>query len=547
MIKLFSWYNKINFFLPSNDTDYILYIKNINNRYINFNDLSFTSNDFYFKHNYYTEISKSFYIQNFINIGFIYINIEKKFNNNKIFKINKDGRNRINSTGEIFPQYIYTDLINKYRIQFSLDSIQYEEKNNDYNLFNIEAFIIDQKNLDSKIINSQYEIKGEKINAFYFNYEEVGIVEIDKFSSNKNCYIYLKIEKNEENKNKYKKVITDYTLIKIKEEKENHNIYYKTRYFSKLDNNKSTESYIFKNGLKYLIIDISESIPYNNSLTFDFLNLIGYTSVKFSIKDYNGRKRLVVTNFDVVKEIKLNVRKKEIDENSKNYSIICYSLNDINNLYDYEKYINKTIVIQKNNDTKKSNLVIKNAHDGSGYVSRVKYILNIYEKKDETNSIEKINTSYVGNKHKNEIFSKIFEGYKDEKWLTIELNFTKKDLKEKYLVRIIVEVIKSKDEVQRYMYNSTLVDPEKDEEDEKDEKDKKDKKDEKGEEGEKKQGTEGISLSIIIPLCCLAAVLIGVGIFFILRKRRANKNIEKIETIEEGLIPMPLQPVRNNI
>ena len=138
----------------------------------------------------------------------------------------------------MFPQYIYTDLENAKLIQFSFIVDKYEEKNSD-NLFNIYAYIINKKNLELKIINSQYIIEGEKINGYYFKYDETGVVEIpsDKIPNvqNDKYYAYVIIEKNEENKNKYKQIITNY-LSKDKNEEAEPFIYYQTTYFSNLKN-----------------------------------------------------------------------------------------------------------------------------------------------------------------------------------------------------------------------------------------------------------------------------------------------------------------------
>ena len=42
-------------------------------------------------------------------------------------------------------------------------------------------------------------------------------------------------------------------------------------------------------------------------------------------------------------------------------------------------------------------------------------------------------------KHKNEVYSTVFERFDYEEYINIELNYTKEDLKKKYLVRIIAD------------------------------------------------------------------------------------------------------------
>ena len=138
-------------------------------------------------------------------------------------------------------------------------------------------------------------------------FEEIGIIEIpyDKIPAGNNYYTFVKIEKSEENKNKYKQVITDYSVIeRIEGDETAINIFSLKTYFSKLDNNHKRESYIFyKTGKKYLIIDIAENIPFND--TFSFLI---YGSTSYTILDYYGRKRIRINNFDQCNNVILYIK-----------------------------------------------------------------------------------------------------------------------------------------------------------------------------------------------------------------------------------------------
>ena len=252
--------------------------------------------------------------------------------------------------------------------------------------------------------------------------------------------------------NKYKQVITDYSVVERIEGDENSPITFYTfkTYFSKLDNSHNRECYSFSSsGNYYLIIDIAESIPFND--TFSFL-LYGTSS--YSIIDYYGRKRIKVNDFKEGKNVKFYISKKDnIEDQSKNYSFTFAIVKDANDYYKFQSKFNRSIIIQRANDTNKSILTIKNIYDQL----RIKYTLNIYEKKDETNTISKINTTYTGTKHKNEVYSTVFERFDYEEYINIELNYTKEDLKKKYLVRIIADRTTYNEVVERYIYDSNLV------------------------------------------------------------------------------------------
>ena len=437
-------------------------------------------------------------------------------------------------TGEVFPQYLYIELKNTKLIQFSFIVNNYEEKNSD-DLFNIYAYIINKKNLDLKIINSQYKIEGEKINGNYFKYDEIGVVEIplDKIQNvqNDKYYAYVVIEKNEENKNKYKKIITNY-FSKDKKEEVEPLTNFETTYFSNLKNGEK-ESYIIRSNYanhKYLVIDIAENIPVNDSFNFKIYSEPDNTELKFSIDEYYGRKRIILYSFSDYLNFKFNVIKKfSKNENPKNYSLFYFSTNyydDLGNSF----FFNYTIYIHKNESDKKTYLVVNNIRNKIG---NGKYYIYIYEKNDEIDTNKKINTIYYGNKLNNEIYSKIYNEDSYDNLKYFEINFSKKDMKNKYLVRILYEPLEKKRVIGRYIYNSTLVDYDSNgKDDEQEDEEPKDKLEPEG-------NGKSTFLIVLIPTLLIIGIIVGVFFFYRKKKRDTKINIKKDDM-------MLLPPIENN-
>ena len=528
--KVVNWSGNTNYIFPNISSDSILNINVL--EYKNF-DLN--------KHtigiigNFFFDVSKdneSYRFESYSK-SFIYFKYIKKTNEN-LCKINSNGKNvfYFDYTKEVFPQYIYTDLENAKLIQFSFIVNKYEEKNSD-NLFNIYAYIINKKNLELKIINSQYIIEGDKINGYYFKYDETGVVEIpsDKIPNvqNDKYYAYVIIEKNEENKNKYKQIITNY-LSKDKNEEAEPFIYYQTTYFSNLKNGEK-ESYIIKRNYanhQYLVIDVAENIPFNDNFDFAMYSYPNNTQLKFSISEYYGRKRIILFSFTNYLYIKFTVIKKFglKNENAKNYSLIYFSTHYYDDL-GMSFYYNHTIYIHKNESEKKTYLVVNNIRNKLGNGT---YFIYIYEKNDEIDTNKKINTIYYGNKLNNEIYSKIYNENTYDNVKKFEINFSKKDMKKKYLIRILYEPLEKKEVIGRFIYNTTLVDYDSNGKDEPDE----------GEEEEEVEGN-GKSTFLIVLVPTLLVIGIIAGVFFFYRKKRKDT---KINLKKDDMILLP--PMDNN-
>ena len=503
--------NKLNLFLEENingKTDnYILNLKTIEgNAILNVNKENYNING-----NYYQEIEvnkEGFNIENNKvknQASIILLNYEKKYNN-RLYQINVNDKNEIYLpfSEEVFPQYLYTKLNNAIQIEVLLHDIEYKTNNNE-DLFNINSYIINEKELNSLIINPKKDLTKDIIPGYYLKYEKTGIINIssEKIKTDDNYYLFLVVEKNENNKNIYNKIKTQYS-VNNKIDNEEMILFSKKYYFSSLAKPSSLDYYLLKKDSindKYIIIDIAENIPVKNN--FDTLvNLYpDNTNNETLIFDYNGRKRLIVDLKDQ-EGVKLWINKNDLgDENYKNYSIIYYSLNNLNEFDNYTNFNNSIIINNNNKENSKSKLLINNIKNSYDFIKDVTYNVDIFKLNNEFDN-KIYDTIYVGNRDENNI-EKSLTFKSNEKDIYIDIDYNKNDLKDKFIVRIVANIVKKDGSNDKYIYNSKILDFEKEEE----------------------ENNNYVWIFILIPI----VIILILVIFILCLRKRKLKNIEDTE------------------
>ena len=214
--------NKKEFSLLSQEDDnYILNIKSLKGA----STLNINSDKYEIKRNHYIEIKpkeeKAFKI-NSNEQSVVILNYER-MKNNKVYELINNDITEIlfPLSGENFPQYTFNKLYNnnKKEITISFTNIEYKEKINDKDLFDINAFIIKEELLNDLIINPGIEIKVNKIEVKYNDKEKKGEINIksEQIKNDDNYYLFTKINKNKENKNIYKKIKTEFKVNDIED------------------------------------------------------------------------------------------------------------------------------------------------------------------------------------------------------------------------------------------------------------------------------------------------------------------------------------------
>ena len=541
--KLIWLYRDINFYLPNNynnnGENYMINVKTI----IVGGELVINNGDSYtnIQGNYFIEAKSYPYVKSFeINYSedsILIINYEKK-RNDKLIYLDKNIKNQISydfREGNSFPQYIYTELTSPLKIEIlfvdiertETDGVIYDEILNEH-LFSIEAYIINEDTLNKRILNPGTIITGDKIEAYYLKKELTGIVRIesDKIKSDDIYYVYIIIDKDKNNKRKYKTIKTEYSVNEI----DSGMVIYPNKYFfSSLTKSNSKDSYLISKQSEqdnFLIIDIAESIPVNNEL---FIQDEFYPEKKFrnnleenQIKefDYYGRKRLVV-NLDGYEGVKLWVSKNVSEyEKTKYYSINFHSLNNIDSFENYSNF-NDSIIIRKNqNDTKKSNIIFNNMWRFKPIftVYYIDFFIDIYEKNEEILDCKNISTIYMGNREE-----KLYRSYFRSGFIPFEPNFTietdisKEDIKSKYCVRILADIFNNDGTRDKFLYNSTLIDN-------------------GDEESNKVEVNENLILYVILYMVIVCIIIMIVVIIFI-KLRKKNEDRSEL-TLNESNIPI---------
>jgi hypothetical protein len=455
---------KIDFLLPSNDKTKLKYVVNIKSLKGNNNILNINDNKYNLSGNSYFEIEanfneKAFYLENELEKEInVLINYEKK-SSNKIYELDLNNKNEINIPfkEEDLPQRIYTKLEKPIQIGVLFHDIEYKEYKNE-DLFDVNAYIIDDKTLDSLKISPKNEITGEKVEGFLLKYEKSGIINVpfDKIKDDQICYLYTVVEKNQKNQNLYNNVKLQYSILKREEEVE-MNIYPKLYYYSSLEEPSTNDYYYLQKASKndsHIVIDISENMPVYNNFYFIVNSPKENNEIDKQIIDYNGRKRIIV-NVAEDDGVYLWINKNYFGDNkTKNYSLVYYSVNDLNSFDNYSDF-NNSIVINKKKDV--SALVINNIKKDYDFIKEVTYYIDVIQKKNDTKFNQEIDTIYLGNRDEDLIkSSKTLK--RDEKLIHINLDYNKNDTLTNYSVRLIAEIVKNDGSKDKYMYNSTLLD-----------------------------------------------------------------------------------------
>ena len=508
--------NSNNLLLPNKDK-YILNLKALEGNAI----LSVNKGNYNIKGNHYIELEandEGFKVENDkakSDETVLLVSYEKK-SANRAYELYMNDKNEINLplTEEVFPQYVYTKLNSAEQLEFYFDGIEYKTRNNDYDLFDINAFVVNEKRIKSLIINPVKEIQGEKL-GYYLKYEKTGVVTIpsDKIKVDDTYYIYLVVDKNGNNTNTYNKIKTQYSIVNKEEEAQNV-LYPNKHYFSSLSIPSSSDYYLLKKESiddKYILIDISENIPVNDNFVA-IVNL--YPENKNNntqILDYNGRRRVIV-DLQGQEGVKLWVTKNQLgNETSKNYSVIYYSLSDLNKFDNYTNFNNSIIV---GVDGKKSKILINNIKNEYDYIKEVIYHVDIFKVIWDVDKFKYINTIYLGNHDEKAIeYSK--EVKSDEKEIKIDIDFTIEN-KTEYAVRIVADILKNDGSYDKYMYNSTLLDFSEEKKDEKDDDD---------------ESSSYVWLFILIPVFIIFALIVFV---LILKRRRAKIPEKEVNEIDNS-------------
>ena len=542
--ELFYFYKNIEFNLPydtNSDDNYLMNIKTIKGTQKFAINNGETISDL--NGNYYIELKanlteKSFDINkiddNEDEEGFI-INYNK-IKNDKIFCLEKNIKNEIilslSDDDNLLPQYAYTKLNidSSLKVEILFHDITYEEnKYNNEDNFDIKAYIINKDTLNKRKKEPTIKIEGEEIKGVYLIYEKIGLINIskDKIKNDDEYYLYIIINKSNNNKNIYKTIKFQYA---VNEEEKGLQIYQNKFYFSDINNIKKEDYYIIKkqsNFDKYIIIDLAENIPVLNNLEIknelfkDNINKLNKNSDEDLITefDFNGRKRILVElkNYDGVK---LYIKKKSNEEKNKLYSI---NYNFVNNLSNFENFtnFNDTILISANKENKsRTDLMFNNIIKfiNSSRVKSFNYYFDIFQPKDELKQKSNIYTTFLGNRdEENIIYGTILNNRNIfSQNVSIKLNMTKSEL-QNYYIRLLADIFYMDGTRKKYLYNMTLIDI--------------DKKIVNSNAGSKM----ALYIFIFVPITCVVVVV--AVLIYIKKKNKENDINNDIEIESDSLIP----------
>ena len=459
-----------------------------------------------------------------------------KMKEDKIFKLEKNIKNEIYlvlSGDKSFPQYVYTKLDpnSSIKIEMLFHDIKYEQNYpNSNDIFKISGYIINLETLNKRIKNQDIEIKGEIIQGNYLIYEKTGIIEItkDKIKTDDEYYIYIQIEKNNENKNVYSSIKVQYS---VNEKEKGMEIYKNKFYYSEMNSINKEDYYIINkqsNLDKYIIVDIAEKIPVLNNLEISselLNNNINSEILKEDLIqeiDYNGRKRIIanVINND---GIKLYIKKKNEDENNKCYSINYNLVSNLSNFENFTNFVDTLSISENKQNNKKTNLIFNNILRYKRFfsVKSGSFFIDIFEIKDEIKEKSNIFSTYIGNhEEKNIKFSVVLNNANFfSQNLTTEINMTKNELKN-YYIRVLADIFNNDGTREKFIYNMTLVDI--------------DKKDETN--GDDNNESNIVSLIVYITIPVVLIIVVVIVLFIV--KIKKSKNIVKPEDVEsDSLLP----------
>ena len=465
---IFDFYQDIKFHLPYdaqdiNNNDYILNIETIKGRQnLELKDKSVISN---LDGNYYFEIlsypsGKAFEIQNIytsndtnIDQGFL-INIEKNKKNSNLFKLSKNIKNEI---AFLLPQNSYIELNSPMKIEIYFHDISYNNTSTTDDTFKITG----------KILNSKNEVIYDSILGEYLFYEKTGIIKIpqDKIRTDDKYYLHINIDKATDNKNIYKSITVQYTINSLQEQEIIPNKFY----YSSISDKNENDVYLInkkEENDKYIIIDFSEDIPVIDA--FDIKKELQRINNDDTIKeiDFHGRKRFIIdlSNNVNYNSIKLNIKKNQ-NIDAKNYSLNYYSVKNLTELDDYQRF-NDTLFVETNKENHDyTNLIFNTMMRYKRFftVKEIIYYIDIFEKKDQVQSLSNIYSIYNGNGvNKNAIKSFVLNNKNINFFssnVTLNLDIKKNDLtNKKYLIRVLADIFNNDGTREKFVYNGNLED-----------------------------------------------------------------------------------------
>ena len=333
----------------------------------------------------------------------------------------------------------------------------------------------------------------------------------------------------------------------IQREGENFvNLYPKTYYYRSMEEPSSTDYYYIQKSSKndtHIIIDMAENIPVYDNF-FVIVNPENEKTEKnMQVLDYNGRKRIIV-NLTDSDGAYLWVTKNHLGDNKyKNYSLIYYSVNNLDLLDEYSDF-NNSIIINKNKE--KSTLLINNIKNSFNFIKEVTYYVDIIPKENDIKFDKRIDTIYMGNRDESIIKSQKMLKSNDE-IIHIDIDYDKNETLYNYSVRLIAEIVKNDGSKDKCKYNATLVDFGGEEEEKKDEDKDKDKdKDKEKENKGNENSDDNTLLYILIPIIVLVVIIAVIIIVILIRKKRVqNSDVEK-QVLDDNM-DMPLQEKSNDV
>ena len=485
-------------------------------------ELFLGENDYYSEidGNYINEISPDYKNPMTINNGnsneepaIIIISFTQRRNDVKEYDLFKNINNEISfSLSENpFPQYGFVDMKDKniiiniyfYDIIFS----PYGRSRITQNLFNVYAMLLPD-------YEDTFDVPGN-----YLIYENVGIIDL-KLNKGKlrdgGYYVYTFIEKSYGNDNNYKKIKEQITVSEIDDNNE-IKIFPKSKYFYSLDNDENAINLLLTNRIydnKIFLIDIAQEIPILNNLNYTIKNNKNEIITNYKIYEYLGKTRILIdlleNNNDVKNnDIKLIIEKNDNNTIPTNFTFQYYTYSSQSSIIEYDKFDNNYYIEEIEN---RKNIIFKNIqHFYNNTISNVIYFINIYNKTDDFNTTDKLDTVFLGNNnHKDIVFSNIIDWLKPDyetysQYIPSDLNYTK----DQYMIRIVAAFINDKVYEERIIYKMK-------------------------EEKKKKSSNSSWATFIFLIIGIIAVAAIFMFIIYIKKKSSKNKeNItnEKIEPI----------------
>ena len=411
-----------------------------------------------------------------------------------------------------FPQHPHFGMKDKnIKMNIYFYDIEYKRYRLSQNLFNIDAMVLSDEDV--------FDVVGN-----YLLYENIGLIDfkINNGKINNGGYdVYTFVQRAYGNENEYKKIKEQITISEVEQNNEIR-IVPRAKYFYSLnENNNENEDKISLVLTKYTnknviwLIDITENIPVLNKFKYTIKIADKYIS-DYKSYDYMGKKRIIFNDsyyYNQENEIKLNIE-RNINNNSihANLTVQYYTIFDFSSIKEYKDFDNSFEI--KISEERK-NVTFKNIlHYYNNSISKVVYYIDIFNKTEECDNYNKINTVFLGNRdNKNIVFSNIID------WLKADYEsytqYIPKELDNDILIRIVASFINNNGFEERIVY--------------------KPKEDKKDDDNDNKSDDSSFSfLYIIIPFIILIIIIIIIVIY--LKKQDNKENEEETNNINNTKI-----------